>query len=124
MAGEQTGKTLVNEEAAQLAQILDTVGERVPALINALKGTLYSVQAGRELGQAVGAFYQELIAAGIANDPALQMTTKYMGILSGMMQQAPAQSGMLNIGQGEFSIKRKGPHTPDEPDVEDVPKYR
>jgi hypothetical protein len=47
-----------------------------------------------------------------------------MGILSGMMQQAPAQSGMLNIGQGGFSIKRKGPHTPDEPDVEDVPKHR
>ncbi|HAI20329.1 MAG TPA: hypothetical protein DCM14_00240, partial [Clostridiales bacterium UBA8153] len=93
-------------------------------LINAVKGTLYSVQAARELGQAVGAFYTELGDAGIADKPALEMTTKYLGILSGLMQQAPAQSAMLNMGQGGSSVKRKGHCGPDQLDVEDVPKHR
>ena len=62
-----------NFSADELAGILDTVSDKAPKLIRDLIGSLYSKEAGTNMGQAVGAFYKELIASGIPQDAALDM---------------------------------------------------
>lgn len=61
-----------------VAQILDTVSEKIPALIRGTIGSLYAPETGAQLGQAVGAFYKELVASGIPAEDALKMAKDYM----------------------------------------------
>ncbi len=52
------------------------------------RGTLFSAEAGQELGRAVGAFYKELVDSGIPADEALAMAKSYIGSLQGVLEQA------------------------------------
>jgi len=61
-----------------IGELLDTVSDRLPKLINGLMSTLYSKEAGKNMGQAVGSFYKELIDAGIPTDEAMKMAKDYM----------------------------------------------
>lgn len=70
----------------EISQLFDLMGQKVPELLAAIKDTLYSEAAGRDLGKAVGAFYQELLASGLKSDEALAMTKEYMGALQEMMR--------------------------------------
>ncbi|NLE70285.1 MAG: hypothetical protein GX611_08860 [Clostridiales bacterium] len=60
-------------DTEELAQVLDTVGEKVPKLIRDILGSLYNKEAGINMGQAVGAYYKELLEAGIPQDAAIDM---------------------------------------------------
>ncbi|NLN15664.1 MAG: hypothetical protein GX185_08700 [Tissierellia bacterium] len=61
-----------------LAEVLDTVSEKVPKLIKEIIGTLYSPEAGKNMGKAVGSLYKELLDSGIPEDVALDMAKSYM----------------------------------------------
>lgn len=69
----------------EISELLDAVSGKVPQLISGLIGTIYSEEAGRSLGKAVGAFYKEITASGIPADVALKMTTDYMISLKDVM---------------------------------------
>ncbi len=60
-------------DTEELAQVLDTVGEKVPKLIRDILGSLYNKEAGINMGQAVGAYYKELLEAGIPQEDAIDM---------------------------------------------------
>lgn len=62
----------------ELAEVLDTVSEKVPKLIREIVGTLYSPEAGKNMGKAVGSLYKELLDSGIPQDAALDMAKSYM----------------------------------------------
>jgi hypothetical protein len=72
----------------ELSELLDVLGQKVPALVSQLKDTLFSAEAGRELGKACGAFYQELVDSGIPAEEALQMTKSYIASLQGVLDKA------------------------------------
>ena len=65
-------------DAREIAEVLDAVATKVPALIHSVLEGLYSPQAGKEMGQAVGNLYKELIAAGIPAEEAMKMAKDYM----------------------------------------------
>ncbi len=65
-------------DVSELASLLDTVAEKVPNLVKSLIGTLYSAESGRNMGQAIGGLYKELIESGIPEDVALDMAKSYM----------------------------------------------
>ena len=67
-----------------LAQLLDTVGEKVPKLIKDLLGSLYNKEAGTNMGQAVGAYYRELLDAGIPQEAAIDMAKELSFSLKNM----------------------------------------
>jgi hypothetical protein len=74
--------------AKDIGEMLDTVSAKIPALLNGVIGTLYSAEAGSNMGKAVGSFYHELLEAGIPADEAIKMAKDYMLSLkdvSGMM---------------------------------------
>lgn len=66
------------DDVKNLSEILDTVTDKIPLLINGIVSTLYSAEAGKNMGQAVGSLYKELLEAGIPEDAALEMAKSYM----------------------------------------------
>ncbi len=76
-----------DHDAQEVAQILDVVAEKVPALISELRNTLFSAEAGAEMGKAVGSFYRQLVDSGIPEGEALAMAKSYIGSLQGLMNQ-------------------------------------
>ena len=77
-----------SHDAAEVKEILEVVADKVPHLLTQLRNTLFSADAGRELGQAVGAFYKELIENGIPADEALKMAKDYISTLQGVLSHA------------------------------------
>ena len=65
-------------DVKELAEMLDTVTDKLPQLINGVVSTLYSAEAGKNIGQAIGSLYKELIDSGIPEDAALDMAKSYM----------------------------------------------
>jgi len=65
-------------EAEEVSEILGVVSEKVPALIKGLISSVFSEEAGRNMGKAAAAFYKELKEGGIPDEVALKMTREYM----------------------------------------------
>lgn len=70
--------TYTDPDAIQVSEILDVVSTRVPEMITNLLRTVYSEEAGRSVGQAVGALYRELVSAGLPREVAVKMASDYM----------------------------------------------
>lgn len=73
----ENGKKNFGKDAEELGSILETVGDKIPKLIRDIIGSLYSKDAGTNMGQAVGAYYKELIESGIPQDAALEMAREF-----------------------------------------------
>jgi len=80
-----------------LGALLDSVSEKLPKLISGLVNTVYSAEAGTNIGQAVGNLYKELTAAGIPQDEAIAMAKDYMlsitKIMSNLKMDGSKQDG-------------------------------
>lgn len=82
----------------EISELLEAVSSKVPNLISSLLRTIYSEEAGKEMGKAVGSLYKELVAADIPKDVALKMAMDYMISLKDMVRQA------TNIqGNGQYT---------------------
>ena len=73
----ENGKKNFGKDAEELGSILETVGDKIPKLIRDIIGSLYSKDAGTNMGQAVGAYYKELIESGIPQGAALEMAKEF-----------------------------------------------
>lgn len=62
----------------EVAQLLDKIAEKIPALLKGLREAVYSAEAGEQFGKAVGAFYGELVRQGIPQEQAMEMAKNYM----------------------------------------------
>lgn len=62
----------------EIGELLDTVTTKLPTLVNGIVSSLYSEEAGANIGKSVGSLYKELLAAGIPQEEALQMAKDYM----------------------------------------------
>lgn len=67
-----------NPEAQEVSEILDAVSSKVPEMITNILKTVYSAEAGRNVGQAVGNLFRELVDAGIPHEMAVKMASDYM----------------------------------------------
>jgi hypothetical protein len=72
----------------EIKELFDAMTEKFPNLLRQLRSTLFSAEAGEELGKAVGAFYKELIDSGIPAEDALAMAKSYIGSLQSVLEQA------------------------------------
>jgi hypothetical protein len=86
------------EEAEEVKEILSAVSTQVPALIKSLLDSVFSEEAGRNMGKAAAAYYKELKESGMPEDIAVKMTEDYMKTftsLGGMLQNL-GKRGMLS----------------------------
>jgi hypothetical protein len=65
-------------EAAQVKEILGIVSSEVPALMKSLLASVFSEEAGRNMGKAAAAYYKELKNGGLPEQVAVKLTEDYM----------------------------------------------
>ncbi|MFQ6064434.1 MAG: hypothetical protein ACE5L6_03060 [Candidatus Bathyarchaeia archaeon] len=72
------------EEAEEVKEILGVVSKEIPALIKGIISTIFSEEAGKDMGRAAAAFYKELKEAGMPEDTAVRMTENYIGAFTSL----------------------------------------
>ena len=71
-------ESTMSQDAKEIGDILTEVSDKIPKMIGGIMSQFYSPEAGKNMGQAVGNFYKELIAAGIPEEEAKEMAKDYM----------------------------------------------
>jgi hypothetical protein len=93
----------LKEVAEALPELFGAINDAVPQLISNLIGSIYSPEAAGNMAAGIGKFYSNLIAEGIPEDVALDMTKKFVGALdfSKLMSMVSDEASF------ETTIKRK-----------------
>jgi len=65
-------------DAENIKEILGVVSSEVPALIKSLLSSVFSEEAGRNMGKAAAAYYKELKDGGLPEQVAVKLTEDYM----------------------------------------------
>ncbi len=71
----------LKEVAEALPELFQALNDAIPKLISGLIGSVYSPDAAGNMATGIGKFYSNLIAEGIPEDVALDMTKKFVGAL-------------------------------------------
>ncbi len=71
---ERKGK----REAQEVKEILGVVSTEIPALIKSLLASVFSEDAGKNMGKAAAAYYKELKNGGLPEPVAVKLTEDYM----------------------------------------------
>ncbi|MGD0978317.1 MAG: hypothetical protein ABR962_04155 [Candidatus Bathyarchaeia archaeon] len=61
-----------------IKEILSVVSSEVPTLIKSLLASVFSEEAGRNMGKAAAAYYKELKNGGLPEQVAVKLTEDYM----------------------------------------------
>jgi hypothetical protein len=70
------------ENPENIKEILNIVSSEVPALVKNLLGSVFSEEAGRNMGKAAAAYYKEMKAGGLPEQVAVKLTEDYMRTFS------------------------------------------
>lgn len=65
-------------DVEELKQVLGVVSKEVPTLIKGIRSSIFSEEAGRDMGRSVAAMYKELREAGIPEQTAVKMVEGYI----------------------------------------------
>lgn len=65
-------------DTESMKELLSTVSTELPAMIKSIVNTVFSEEAGRNMGKAAAAYYKELKAGGLPDDVAVKLTEEYM----------------------------------------------
>jgi len=68
----------------EIKDILGVVSKEIPGMIKNIMGSVFSEEAGRNMGKAAGAYYNELKSSGLPDDVAIKMTQEYMRTFTNM----------------------------------------
>jgi len=61
-----------------IKEILSVVSSEIPAMIKSILSSVFSEEAGRNMGKAAAAYYKELKDGGLPEPVAVKMTEEYM----------------------------------------------
>jgi hypothetical protein len=67
-----------NMEPENIKEILGVVSSEIPAMIKSILSSVFSEEAGRNMGKAAAAYYKELKDGGLPEQVAVKMTEDYM----------------------------------------------
>jgi len=98
------------EDAEEVKEILGVVSKEVPALIKGIVGSVFSEEAGRDMGKAAGAFYKELKESGMPDETAVRMTENYISVftsLGDIMKKFDFGKGEKSRSEVKKEIERK-----------------
>jgi hypothetical protein len=71
-----------SKDAAEVAEIFETLSSKIPEMINGILGSLFSVESASNMGKAVAEFRKSLMEGGIPEAEAMEMTREYLGTLT------------------------------------------
>jgi hypothetical protein len=108
---EETEVRKEKEDTEELREVLSIVSQQVPSLIRNIVASIFSEQAGADMGKAVGAFYKGLKEAGIPEETAIRMTENYISTftsLGDVMKMAVGKEKGKEVGEDiSKAIKEK-----------------
>jgi hypothetical protein len=84
----------------EIKNILGVVSTEIPGMIKNIMASVFSEEAGRNMGKAAGAYYKELKESGLPEDVTIKMTQEYMRTFT-------------NLGEVFKNIPRFGRHGED-----------
>ena len=84
MSEEKKKRTEEKEDVEELREVLGVVSKEVPGLIKGIIGSVFSEEAGRDMGKAAAAFYKELKEAGMPEETAVKMTENYVSVFTSL----------------------------------------
>jgi len=99
-------------EAQEVKEILSVVSSEVPALIKGLIASVFSEEAGRNMGKGAAAYYKSLKEGGLPEDVAVKMTQDYVQTFTSFGEV------FKNIGH----VQRHHHEEKEDEDEEDKPK--
>jgi hypothetical protein len=106
----------LKEVAEALPELFNAINDAIPKLISGLIGSVYSPEAAGDMAAGIGKFYSNLIAEGIPEDVALDMTKKFVGALD----FTKLMSMVSDEASVEFSAKKKRHRESDNYDDEEL----
>ena len=83
------------ESPEDIAYILDTVSDKVPAMIKGIIGAFFSPEAAKDMAKSVAEFRKTLIEGGISEEDAMDMTREYMRTVTDWK----SMMGDINVGE-------------------------
>ena len=106
----------LREVAEVLPQLFGALNDSIPKLISGVIGSVYSPESAGNMAKGIGQFYSNLVAEGIPEEVALDMTKKFVGALD--------FSKLISMVSNEASsesrrAKKKKKRHPEEVDYED-----
>jgi hypothetical protein len=90
-----------------IKEILGVVSSEIPAMIKSILSSVFSEEAGRNMGKAAAAYYKELKDGGLPEPVAVKMTEEYMRTFTSLGDMLrSAGKGGWGHGEGD-EIGRK-----------------
>jgi hypothetical protein len=86
-------------------EILGVVSSEIPAMIKSILSSVFSEEAGRNMGKAAAAYYKELKDGGLPEQIAVKMTEEYMRTFTslGEMLRSAGKGGWGSHREDEIS---------------------
>jgi hypothetical protein len=92
------------ESPESIKGILNAVSSEVPSMIKNILGSVFSEEAGRNMGKAAAAYYKELKQGGLPDQVAVKLTEDYMRTFSSIGDMLRSGSKGDDIGK---EVERK-----------------
>ncbi len=89
-----------SEDPEEVKAILGVVSKEIPALIKGIISSVFSEEAGKDMGKGAAAFYKELKEGGMPEEVAVKMTENYISVFTnlGDVMKKLGKVGNINIG--------------------------
>ena len=101
------------EDAEEIKHILGAVSTEVPGLIKSIIASVFSEEAGKNMGKAAAAFYKELKDGGMPDAVAVKMTEEYISVftsLGDVMRKVGGRGDRLrfDVSKGKAGVEAEG----------------
>jgi len=98
-------------EPENVKELLNVVSSEIPALIKNILASVFSEEAGRNMGKAAAAYYKELKDGGLPEPVAVKLTEDYMRTftsLGDMLRSGGrgSSSGKIDVNIGDEVERR------------------
>ncbi len=94
-------KKHVKMGSEELKEVLGVVSSEVPSMIKSILASVFSEEAGKNMGKAAAAYYKELKNGGLPEQVAVRLTEEYMRTftsLGDMLRSAGRGKGGHDVG--------------------------
>jgi len=98
---EEKEKKKGKEDVEELREVLSVVSKEIPGLIKGIVASVFSEEAGRDMGKAAAAFYKQLKEAGMPEETAVKMTENYVSVFTSLGEIMKRSAGGERRAKGE-----------------------
>jgi hypothetical protein len=89
------------EDVEELREVFSIFSKEVPNLLKSIIGSIFSEEAGRDMGKAAAAFYKELKEGGMPEETAVRMTENYVSVFTSLGDVMKTAVSGEKKGKGE-----------------------